>query len=101
MTHSSPRASRSVMTMALSWNKKWRMEPNPNAHPYRRRIRWRLGSRMACLTSLGGMHDLMSLAMDGALLTNEAVMPVPVTLAWIVIGASLFAALFRRLGRDN
>lgn len=56
---------------------------------------------MACLTSLGGVHDLMSLAIDGALFTNEAIMPALVTLAWIVIGAVLFAALFRRLARDN
>lgn len=50
---------------------------------------------------LGAIGDLLELAMGDRLLSADALVPVLVTLAWIVIGAALFGALFRRLARDN
>ena len=49
----------------------------------------------------GGMHELMGLLIEGRLLTADALVPLAVTLAWLVAGAAVFAALFRRLIRDN
>ena len=49
----------------------------------------------------GGVHDLIGLAMDGRLLSQDALAPLGVTLAWIVVGAVVFAALFKKLARDN
>lgn len=49
----------------------------------------------------GGVYDLIGLAMDGRLLSQDALAPLGVTLAWIVVGAVVFAALFKRLSRDN
>lgn len=49
----------------------------------------------------GGVYDLIGLAMDGRLLSQDALAPLGVTLAWIVVGAVVFAALFKRLARDN
>lgn len=49
----------------------------------------------------GGVYDLIGLAMDGRLLSQDALAPLGVTLAWIVVGAVLFAALFKKLARDN
>ena len=43
----------------------------------------------------------MGLAADGTLFTPEALMPLAITLAWIVAGSTAFAALYRRLARDN
>lgn len=43
----------------------------------------------------------MGLAIEGALFTEAAVVPLIVTMAWIAAGALMFAALFRRLARDN
>lgn len=56
---------------------------------------------VAALTPLGGVYDLLGLAADGRLLTADAVVPLAVTLAWVVAGAACFAALYRRLARDN
>ena len=49
----------------------------------------------------GGVYDLIGLAMDGRLLSQDALAPLGVTLAWIVVGAAVFAALFKKLARDN
>ena len=49
----------------------------------------------------GGVYDLIGLAMDGRLLSQDALAPLGVTLAWIVVGAVVFAALFKKLARDN
>lgn len=49
----------------------------------------------------GGVYDLIGLAMDGRLLSQDALAPLGVTLAWIVVGTVVFAALFKRLARDN
>lgn len=49
----------------------------------------------------GGVYDLIGLAMDGRLLSQDALAPLGVTLAWAAVGAVVFAALFKRLARDN
>lgn len=49
----------------------------------------------------GGVYDMIGLAMDGRLFSNDALAPLAVTAAWIVAGAVVFAALFKRLSRDN
>lgn len=58
-------------------------------------------ARVASVTPLGGIYDLMCRTIDGTLLEAGSLMPAVVTLAWIVVGAVVFAALFRRLARDN
>lgn len=58
-------------------------------------------ARIASFTPLGGVYDLMGLAIEGGLASGAAVLPAAVTAAWIVAGAAVFAALFRRLVRDN
>ena len=55
----------------------------------------------AALSPLGGVWDLLGLAAGGRLLTADALAPLAVTLAWVVAGAAVFAALYRRLARDN
>ncbi len=52
-------------------------------------------------TPLGGVYELMGMVVDGTAGPADAVLPLAVTLAWIAIGAVLFASLFRRLARDN
>ncbi len=49
----------------------------------------------------GGVYDLIGLALSGNLLSSDALAPLAVTAAWIVVGAVLFAVLFKRLARDN
>ena len=49
----------------------------------------------------GGVYDLIGLAMDGRLLSQDALAPLGVTLAWIVVGAVVFAALFKKLARAH
>ena len=49
----------------------------------------------------GGVYDLIGLALQGDLMSQEALAPLAVTAAWIVVGAVVFAALFKRLARDN
>lgn len=49
----------------------------------------------------GGVYDLIGLATDGRLLSQDALAPLAVTAAWIVVGAAVFAALFKKLARDN
>ena len=56
---------------------------------------------VAAVTPLGGVYNLLGLAADGTLFTPEALMPLAITLAWIVVGSAAFAALYRRLARDN
>lgn len=58
-------------------------------------------ARIASFSPLGGIYELMGLAIEGALFTKAAVAPLIVTVAWIAAGALVFAALFRRLARDN
>ena len=49
----------------------------------------------------GGVYDLIGLALDGRLFSQDALAPLGVTAAWIVVGAGVFAVLFKRLARDN
>ena len=49
----------------------------------------------------GGMYELGNLLAQGQLLTSDAVLPAAATLAWIAIAAIAFAALYKRLARDN
>ena len=49
----------------------------------------------------GGMFDLLVLLLNGGLLSFEALAPIAVTFAWIVVAAVVFALLFKRLARDN
>ncbi|MFR1640518.1 MAG: hypothetical protein ACLSVD_16035 [Eggerthellaceae bacterium] len=37
----------------------------------------------------------------GNLFTSDALVPIAVTLAWVVAAAVAFALLYRRLARDN
>lgn len=54
----------------------------------------------ACMP-LGGVYRLLGLATDGQLFIGETSAPLAVTLAWTVAGGVVFAALYRRLARDN
>ena len=56
---------------------------------------------IGAFTPLGGVYDLLGFAADGRLLSTGALMPLAVTAAWIVVSAAAFAALYRRLARDN
>ena len=47
------------------------------------------------------MNSLVELMMQGNLFTNDALVPLTITLAWTVACAVLFVALFKRLVRDN
>lgn len=58
-------------------------------------------ARVAEFTPCGGIYNLMGMVMDGAINGSDALMPVAVTLAWVVAGAALFAVMFKRLTRDN
>lgn len=49
----------------------------------------------------GGVYDLIGLALNGNLLSQDALAPLGVTVAWIVVGAVVFAALFKKPARDN
>lgn len=49
----------------------------------------------------GGVYDLIGLAVDGRLLSQDALAPLAVTAAWAAVGAVVFAALFKKLARDN
>lgn len=49
----------------------------------------------------GGMNSLVDLMVRGQLFTNDALLPLSVTLVWIVAGVVIFALLFKRLVRDN
>lgn len=49
----------------------------------------------------GGVYDLIGLAVDGRLLSQDALAPLAVTAAWAAVGAAVFAALFKKLARDN
>ena len=57
--------------------------------------------RTSSATPLGGVYSLLNLALDGRLLSMDALAPLAVTGVWIAIGAVAFAALYRRLARDN
>lgn len=56
---------------------------------------------IAAFTPLGGVYDLLGLSVDGRLLSSDALMPLAVTAAWTIAGAAVFAALYRKLARDN
>ncbi len=49
----------------------------------------------------GGMNELGLLLAQGNLFTSDALVPIAVTLAWVVAAAVAFALLYRRLARDN
>lgn len=49
----------------------------------------------------GGMYDLMGLLYDGRLFASDAIMPLIVTFAWIVVCAVAFVLMFKKLGKDN
>ena len=55
---------------------------------------------IAAFTPLGGVYDLLGLAADGRLLTTDSLARLAVTFAWAA-AAAVFAALYRRLARDN
>ena len=58
-------------------------------------------AKVAHWLPMGGVYDLIGLAVQGNLVSQEAFAPLAVTAVWIVAGAVVFAALFRRLARDN
>ena len=58
-------------------------------------------AKVAHWMPMGGVYDLIGLAVQGNLVSQEAFAPLAVTAVWIVAGAVVFAALFRRLARDN
>ena len=58
-------------------------------------------ARVVSFLPTGGMFDLLKLLLTGNLLTADALAPVAVTLAWIVVAAVAFVLLFKRLARDN
>lgn len=49
----------------------------------------------------GGMTELLGMLLAGDLWTGDAVMPLVTQAVWIVLGAVVFALLFKRLARDN
>ena len=49
----------------------------------------------------GGVYDLIGLAVGGRLFSSDALAPLAVTAAWAAVGAVVFAALFKKLARDN
>lgn len=58
-------------------------------------------AKVAHWMPMGGVYDLIGLAVQGDLMSQEALAPLAVTAAWIVVGAVVFAVLFKRLARDN
>lgn len=56
---------------------------------------------VASYSPCGGMYDLLGLLYEGRLFTSDAIMPLVVTFAWIVVCALLFVVVFKRMGRDN
>ena len=57
--------------------------------------------RVASYGPTGGMADLLALLVEGRLWTSDAVIPLVLLVAWTVLGAVVFALLFKRLTRDN
>lgn len=57
--------------------------------------------RMVSLTPCGGMYDLLVLAGEGVLFTQEALLPLVVTVAWIIGLSVVFGILYKRFIRDN
>ena len=57
--------------------------------------------KVASYGPTGGMADLLALLVEGRLWTSDAVMPLVLLVAWAVLGAVVFALLFKRLTRDN
>ena len=58
-------------------------------------------SVVARFAPTGGAAKLLELAMADRLFTADALLPLGVTLAWIAVGVAVFAALYKRLLRDN
>lgn len=56
---------------------------------------------VARFSPTGGAVELLNLLMTGSLWTIDALLPLGVTLAWIVVGVAVFAGLYKRLLRDN
>lgn len=57
--------------------------------------------RIVVFLPTGGLDRLFKLLAEGTLFGTDAVLPVAVTAAWIVVCAVAFTLLFRRLSRDN
>ena len=57
--------------------------------------------QVARFAPTGGMCELLALLLEGRLWTSEAVMPLVTLAVWIVLGALVFALLFKKLSRDN
>lgn len=49
----------------------------------------------------GGIDELLRLVIQGELMSSQAILPIAVTLAWIVVSVIVFKLLYRRLLRDN
>lgn len=49
----------------------------------------------------GGADTLVKLAVEGRLLSVDALVPLAVGLAWTVAGAAVFRLLYKRLAQDN
>lgn len=56
---------------------------------------------IASFSPCGGMYDLIGLLQDGRLLTSDALAPLGVTIAWIVVCSLAFVIAYKKLGRDN
>lgn len=50
---------------------------------------------------LGGVCELLDMAVTGNFTWGDAVVPVVVTVAWIAVGVVVFKGLYARLSRDN
>ena len=57
--------------------------------------------KLAPFFPTGGASELIELSAQGSLYTGDALQPLLVTLAWMVISVVAFALLYRRLSRDN
>ena len=57
--------------------------------------------KLAPFFPTGGASELIELSAQGSLYTDDALQPLLVTLAWMVISVVAFALLYRRLSRDN
>ena len=57
--------------------------------------------KLAPFFPTGEASELIELSAQGSLYTGDALQPLLVTLAWMVISVVAFALLFRRLSRDN
>jgi ABC-2 type transport system permease protein len=56
---------------------------------------------VARFSPTGGMVEMIGLLLRGQLFTADVIIPFVVTVAWIALGFVVYAALFKRLIRDN